>query len=85
MMHTFRLLEMAIEIAKEGTIIVKRPNRDFLLSIKRGEFEFDYLEQLAAEKQLEMENAFAKSTLPAEPDKELINELLVAAREELYF
>ena len=85
MMHTFRLLEMAIEIAKEGTILVKRPNRDFLLSIKRGEFEFDYLEQLAAEKQLEMEEAFASSKLPNEPNKKLINELLVEAREQMYF
>lgn len=84
MMHTFRLLEMAIEIAKEGQIIVKRPNRNFLLSIKRGEYEFDYLEKLAKEKQLEMEEAFEQSELPASPNKEAIESVLFEIKETLY-
>ena len=36
MMHTFRLLEMALEIAREKQINVQRPNREFLLEIKNS-------------------------------------------------
>jgi uncharacterized protein len=36
MMHTFRLLEMAKEIGESGEIVVKRPDREFLLNIKSG-------------------------------------------------
>ena len=84
MMHTFRLLEMAIEIAKEGIIQVRRPNRDFLLGIKNGDYEYEDLLKMAKEKQLEIEEAFGKSSLPEEPNLELINELLFEIREDLY-
>ncbi len=36
MMHTFRLMNMATEIAESETIFVKRDDRDFLLKIKKG-------------------------------------------------
>jgi hypothetical protein len=55
MMHVFRLLEMAIEIGKENQINVKRPNREFLLDIKAGKFEYEDLVKMAQEKQQEME------------------------------
>ena len=42
-MHTFRLLSMAEEIALYQQVIVKREDRDFLLKIRNGEFEFDDL------------------------------------------
>ena len=84
MMHTFRLLDMAIEIAREKRINVKRPNRDFLLSIKTGKFEYEELLKMAKEKQLEMELAFKKSDLREKPDRKKINELTFRIREKLY-
>ncbi|MFK8010869.1 MAG: nucleotidyltransferase domain-containing protein [Marinicellaceae bacterium] len=84
MMHTFRLLDMAIEIANEKQVNVHRPNRDFLLSIKNGEFEYDDLLALAHKKQIEMELAFEKSDLQDMPDIEKINQLLVKFREVFY-
>jgi len=50
MMHTFRLLQMAIEIANEKKINVRRPDRDFLLDIKSGKYEYDELLEMAKEK-----------------------------------
>jgi uncharacterized protein len=47
MMHVFRLLLMAKEIAVEGKINVFRNDREFLLSIKEGKFEYDELVQKA--------------------------------------
>lgn len=84
MMHVFRLLEMAIEVAKEKKVNVKRPNRDFLLDIKSGKFEYDALLKMADEKQAEMEVAFEKSDLPIEPDIAMINELTYRLRDKFY-
>lgn len=84
MMHTFRLLEMAIEIGKEHKVNVKRPNRDFLLGIKSGKYEYDELLNMAEEKQLEMEKAFENSKLPEKTDLQLINDLAYRLREKFY-
>ncbi len=84
MMHTFRLLDMAIEIAQEHKVNVHRPNRDFLLAIKSGEFEYQDLLEMANKKQVEMEAAFEKSTLPDRPNLSHINQLCFDLREELY-
>lgn len=84
MMHTFRLLEMAIEIAREKRINVKRPNRNYLLDIKAGNFEYDDLVNKANQLQNEMETAFADSDLMEKPDREKINDLTYKLREKLY-
>jgi len=84
MMHVFRLLDMAIEIGKEKKVNVKRPNRDFLLEIKTGKFEYDDLLKLADDKQKEMELAFENSDLPDQPDIDMINELTYRLRDKFY-
>lgn len=84
MMHVFRLLEMAIEIGKEQKVNVKRPNRDFLLDIKAGTFEYDTLLEMADQKQIEMEEAFAQSSLPDSPDRDFINQLTYTLRDKFY-
>ncbi len=84
MMHVFRLLDMAIEIGQQGRVNVRRPNRDFLLEIKSGKFEYDELLSWADEKQVEMEAAFTQSTLPEKPDVKVINQLLFQLRERFY-
>jgi hypothetical protein len=84
MMHVFRLLEMAIEIGNEKKVNVKRPNRDFLLDIKAGKFEYEELLKMADLKQTEMESAFESSSLPDRPDLELINELTYRLRNKFY-
>ncbi len=84
MMHTFRLLEMATEIATQKTINVKRPNRDFLLNIKKGKFEYQELLGLANDLQLKMEKAFEQSDLQDKPDREMINKLTFDIRNKFY-
>ncbi len=84
MMHVFRLLEMAIEIGKEKKVNVKRPNRDFLLEIKSGKFEYEELLKMADLKQEEMEFAFENSELPNEPDLAMINDLTYRLRDKFY-
>jgi hypothetical protein len=84
MMHTFRLLKMAIEIGYESKINVRRKNRDFLLSIKNGEYDYNELLEMAEERRIEMEKAFEQSDLPESPDLKEINKIAYELRNELY-
>ncbi len=84
MMHTFRLLDMAIEILEQGKIIVTRPNREQLLKVRKGEFDYDELVQWAEEKIDYIETAYANSQLPESPNKEEVVKILVDIRKEYY-
>ncbi len=84
MMHVFRLLQMAIEIGKDKQVNVKRHDRDFLLAIKKGRYSYDELLQMAQQRQEEMEEAFALSTLPEKPDVNLISKLAFQIRDAFY-
>lgn len=84
MMHTMRLLDMAAEILATGKVQVRRPNRDYLLAIRRGEFEYDALMQQADEKLALIEAQYAQSALPEQPDKAQIEQLLVQVRDGFY-
>jgi hypothetical protein len=85
MMHTFRLLAMAEEIATYQRINVFREHdREFLLKIRRGEFLYDELLAKAEEKLVRIETLFTASNLPDIPDKTSVNESLVEMREDLY-
>ncbi len=84
MMHVFRLLEMACEIGREQKINVKRPNRDFLLEIKSGKFEYDDLLKMAENLQLELDQSFENTTLLDTPNIQYINEIAYKIREEFY-
>ncbi len=84
MMHTFRLLDMAEEILRDGKVIVKRPNREELLRIRRGDHSFDELMAMAEAKIRRIEELASTSNLPEEPDREAIEVALVAMRKEWY-
>ena len=84
MMHTFRLLSMAEEIALYQQVIVKREDRDFLLKIRNGEFEFDDLMKMVEEKMERIKVVYEKSTLPERPDIQFTENLLIQVREKFY-
>jgi len=84
MMHTFRLLDMAIEILTTGIIKVKRPNRAELLSIRKGTLAYDDLIEKANQKMAAVEKAYQKSTLPAIPNHQKVEKLLVDLRMKFY-
>jgi uncharacterized protein len=84
MMHVFRLLEMACEIGREGKIHVRRPNRNFLLDIKSGMYEYEEILKMAETLQEQMEEAYENSDLPDMPDKQYINKLTYQLRESFY-
>ena len=84
LMHTFRLLAMAEEIARENKINVRRPDREFLLQIRAGAFEYHELVAMAEARITEMDMLYADSTLPEMPEFNKINQVLIQVRKEFY-
>jgi len=85
MMHTFRLLNMAEEIALYRRVIVYREDREFLLRVRGGGFAYEELMEMVGEKMIRIEEAYRRSDLPAAPEGRLGEELLVRIREEFYY
>jgi hypothetical protein len=84
MMHTFRLLNMAEEIARYQEVRVHREDRDFLLKIRSGFYEFEDLMKMIDEKMHETKELYEKSDLPKRPDLTVAEDILLEIRHELY-
>ncbi|WGD35880.1 nucleotidyltransferase domain-containing protein [Olleya sp. YS] len=84
MMHTFRLLHMAKEIGLNNEINVRRTDRDYLLSIKNAEFEYDDLVSKAEIMKEELNTIYDKSLLIDRPDLDMINNLVYNIRNNFY-
>jgi uncharacterized protein len=84
MMHVFRLLNMAEEIALYNKVIVRRKEGDWLLRIRAGEFLYEDLVKQAEEKIQKVDELFKKSDLPEAPATEVAEKLLVRIRGEFY-
>lgn len=77
-MHLIRLLLMAREILQGQGVMVKRPDRDYLLSIRNGAFEYDEIVARSDELVAQLETLYEASPLPHAPDVEKIDALLVS-------
>lgn len=84
MMHTIRLLQSAVNIFKNNKIEIRVKNRDELLDIKAGNWDYDDLLSYADELIEELNLLAEGSSLPDFPDKEKAEKILVEIREELY-
>lgn len=86
MMHCYRLLKTAIDIATLGEIKVRRPADEIekLLKIRRGEYDFNDLIKETEELKNYMERAFDSSDLLDDVDPKIIDEILINIRKEFY-
>ena len=84
MMHCRRLLEMSREIGQGKGVIVRRPDAQELLAIRRGEVDLQSLIDRAEQDILEIDQIFKNSSLPDSVDPNLIHELLVKIRSTFY-
>lgn len=82
MMHAFRLLTMAIEVAEGKGFNCNRRNidRDFLLAIRRHEFTYTELITKLEELKERFDEACKTSELPDNIDPTLMNELCIKIR-----
>jgi len=84
MMHVFRLLNMAEEIALYKKVNVRRPEREYLLKIRAGEFAYEDLLKQAEEKIEVVDDLFKKSDLPEQPDFVIAESMLGDVRDIFY-
>jgi hypothetical protein len=75
--HLIRLLRMGIEFLTEGTMHVERADASELLDIKRGDWPLEKV-KAEAERLFQLsQEAYVRSSLPPEPDREQAERLCV--------
>ena len=84
MMHVFRLLNMAEEIARYKKVNVRRLEREWLLKVRAGEFSYEELLTLAEEKIQLIDGLFKAADLPEQPNGGMAEGMLVEIREVIY-
>ena len=84
MMHCKRLMGMAREIAEGKGIIVRRPDSEYLISIRRGEVDLQTLIDVVENEIKEIDKLFSESNLPVSVDLDFVHNLLVKIRNQVY-
>ena len=84
MMHCRRLMDMAREIAEGKGIIVRRPNAQELISIRKGEVDLQTLIDHVEKEIVEVDKLFKNSNLPNSVDDTFITNLIVKIRKKSY-
>ena len=84
MMHCIRLTRMAIEIAKQKKVIVKRPDAEELLRIRNGESEYDDLLNEAETSIKLLDELYDNSDLPEKIESKFVNNILIDFRKKYY-
>ena len=84
--HCIRLMTMAKELAEGKGMLLDRSNidKEFLLSIKTHQVPFDDIMKFMKSQEEDMLKAFSSSKLPDEPDKDLLEDILIGIRKEMY-
>lgn len=84
-MHLVRLMRMCREIITEGKVVVKRPDREELLAIRSGAWEYDKLVEWAETQDIENGELLKTSPLRHSPDKDYLNGLCKAWVEYFHY
>lgn len=86
MMHCHRLLDTAIEVLQTGEIQVRRPNREQLLEIRAGKYDYDQLMKDADAKIARIEELYEQNpkNLPDAISNEFVQNILMGIRKEFY-
>lgn len=81
MMHSFRLIHMAKEIASgKGMNLYRTEDHDFLMNIRNHKYEYDELIKLADKEKEEMYEIMKHSTIPDSVDENKLNDILFNLR-----
>lgn len=84
MMHCMRLIRMAKEIGEGKGIIIRRPDAQELLAIRRGEVDLESLIEMADKEIQNMDTIFDESDLPNKVKDGLVNSILIEIRKRFY-
>lgn len=75
--HLIRLLRMGEEILTRGEVLVRRPDADELIALRRGEWPFERVMDEARERTGRLPGLMETSPLPVAPDRGAVNRLVV--------
>jgi uncharacterized protein len=81
--HVVRLLDECEQILTTGDLDLERA-KEVLKAIRRGEWSLEQTKDYFQRRERELEEVYAKSTLPHRPDEPKIKELLLNCLEEHY-
>lgn len=84
-MHLVRLMRMGHEILSTGEVHVYRRDREELLAIRRGAWDYEELVEYADAMEREIAAAAETSDLPEKPDRTFLDELCQDVIEEYVF
>ncbi len=76
-MHLCRLLKMGREILTHGEVLVRRPDREWLLGVRRGAMSYEELVAWAEKETAVLPSLAQASILPDEPDRARVDALVV--------
>lgn len=76
LLHCVRLIDMATEIATEGTVNVHRPNCEHLINIRKGKYDLNTILEDCEAKIAAFNKVYDMSTLPERADPELVNRII---------
>lgn len=81
MMHCFRMIHMACEIAEgKGVILQRTWDREFLVDVRNHKFEYDEIIDLLEEEKERMNQLMEQSTICEKIDAESVNQLMIDIR-----
>jgi predicted nucleotidyltransferase len=80
-MHLIRLIRMCREILRDGKVLVRRPDAEELLAIRRGEWTYDQVVDHAEALELECGELYKTSKLPREANRLAIDDIVVSMTE----
>ena len=78
--HCVRLLLTAKDIASGKGLILRRPEKEYLLAIRNGEISYEEILATSTKLMEEVKELFDKTTLPKEVNRKEINNLLLTIR-----
>jgi uncharacterized protein len=84
-MHLLRLLRMGEETLREGIVRVKRPDAEWLKSVRVGALTYEEVTALAADYESHLAEWIEHSPLPLEPDEAAADRLLIDLQREYLF
>lgn len=76
-MHLVRLMTMCEEILRDGEVVVRRPDAEFLKSIRNGAWTYEDLMRWVESQDVKLEELGQNTSLPKYPDMNKLNDLCI--------
>ncbi len=76
-MHLIRLLKTGCEVLEHGKVFVHREDKDFLLSIRNGEYSYEEILKMSQDLTEKVNQLVVKSNLPEQANYDLAKEVML--------